>query len=124
MTLFTTIVLNLNNQDYQNKIYNILNHKDVTKKQKVQFALHCAKDLDQYYDTKKYKEVYNIRQKCLDLLDRWLIGEKSVTNKQLTDAASASYAATAGKREEIQKQNFNYLLQMLDMDYKIFRLMA
>jgi hypothetical protein len=83
----------INNSNTYTKIENILSL--LNKKQQVQFALHCATDLDKYYDITKYKDVYNSRQKCLELLGSWLIDETSVTTKQLQDAANAAYAAYA-----------------------------
>lgn len=77
----------------QNSIDAILNHPDCTQKIAVQFAYHCALELDKYYNISKYKEVKKTRDKCLELIASWLIDSNSVTKKELNAAATAAYAA-------------------------------
>ena len=80
----------LNSDNYQASIKTIL--EKCAHKTKVRFALHCATDLEKYYDTEKYPEVKKTRAKCLELVVNWLLDSSSVTKKELDAAANAAYA--------------------------------
>jgi|SRR5271166_1271928 len=89
--MLETIVINLSNTElsHRDKIQNILSHKSISHRTKVEFAYYCASDLEQYYDAKKNPEIYKKRQKCLDLVKQWLINPELVSQEELRDAIAA-----------------------------------
>jgi hypothetical protein len=62
----------------------------------VKFAYLVAKDLDKFYDTKKYSKVYAARQQCLSLVEKWLAGEE-VSKKELKNSIKAARAIVAAE---------------------------
>jgi len=87
----TYIFDNISNNNYQKSIEELLKLIENDNKLVIEFALHCAKDLDKYYDVTKYPEVYKIRQRCLELIGDWLLG-KPVKIEELNAAARTAYA--------------------------------
>lgn len=88
MTLFETIIYSFDDTNYLKTINKILEHKDVTHRQSVEFALFCASDLDQYYDVNKFYTTYEARKKCLDLITKWLLNARSVTKAEVIKTAN------------------------------------
>ena len=86
------IALNtLNSSNYKESIQLIL--AECSHKTQVRFALYCNVDLDKYYDVKKDSKVYEARQKCIELINKWLIDDKSVSKEELKKIADAAYYA-------------------------------
>ena len=72
-------------RDAIRKHLDTLSHKD-----KVAYALHCAKDVLHLSKPSAMSQA----RKCVDLVERWLRGEK-ITREELRAAYAAAYAAAA-----------------------------
>jgi len=92
MSKVSEILKELKNEQHDKSIKMLLNL--ASKQERIKFAYFCAKDLDKFYDTKKYNEVFEARKKCLDLLGSYMINKNSISEKQLDAAADAADAAT------------------------------
>ena len=91
MNPIKTALNTLNSSNYEESIQLIL--AECSHKTQVRFALYCNVDLDKYYDVEKDSKIYEARQKCIELVSKWLIDENSVSNKELKKTADAAYAS-------------------------------
>lgn len=125
-----------NNKPFKYKIYDLLHINCLDRKLIIQFAYESSKDLDKFYDIKKYPKIFEARKKCLELVKDFLDGKK-VTKDELKKASkdadasnaafyasnAASYASNAASYAYYYEVLYKKLLKLLTKHYHLDNLM-
>jgi hypothetical protein len=75
---------------YQEEIESLINSFNLPHKLIVSYALACAKSVN----TKEFGPIAE-SLKCIELIEKWLVDDKSVTNQELLDATYATAYAVS-----------------------------
>jgi hypothetical protein len=73
---------------FKDEIESLIKSLNLPHKLIVSYALACAKSVN----TKEFGPTAEAL-KCIELIEKWLADDKSVTNKELLEAANAAFAA-------------------------------
>ena len=116
---------------FSSRIEFILKKSEASQKVCVQFALMCANDSLQWIDQIKNKKIYDVCVDCIAITNMWLNDPKSVSSKELTDAADVAHAAAhaanaayAAAHAAKQQEYTLYLLELLGCESKLLMLVV